>query len=78
MGKTNSGNSTEPHLHFQIMDRPSTLAANGLPYAFDHCEVYPSKTTKKNEHFSIKLLPQKNKKIINQLILENGVIKLEG
>jgi hypothetical protein len=31
----NSGNSTEPHLHFHVMDRPSPLAANGLPYVFD-------------------------------------------
>ncbi len=27
-----SGNSSEPHLHFQLMDHPSALAANGLPY----------------------------------------------
>jgi hypothetical protein len=28
----NSGNSVAPHLHFQVMDRLSSLAANGLPY----------------------------------------------
>lgn len=27
-----SGNSSEPHLHFHVMDGPSALAANGLPY----------------------------------------------
>lgn len=27
-----SGNSSEPHLHFQLMDRPSSLLANGIPY----------------------------------------------
>jgi murein DD-endopeptidase MepM/ murein hydrolase activator NlpD len=31
----NSGSSTGPHLHFQVMDRPSALAAEGLPYVFD-------------------------------------------
>jgi hypothetical protein len=31
----NSGNSTGPHLHFHVMDRPSPLASNGLPYVFD-------------------------------------------
>jgi murein DD-endopeptidase MepM/ murein hydrolase activator NlpD len=31
----NSGNSTEPHLHFQVMDRPSPLGAEGLPYLID-------------------------------------------
>jgi len=28
----NSGNSVAPHLHFQVTDRASSLAANGLPY----------------------------------------------
>lgn len=27
------------HLHFQVMDRPSELAADGLPYVFDQYEV---------------------------------------
>jgi murein DD-endopeptidase MepM/ murein hydrolase activator NlpD len=27
-----SGNSTEPHLHFQISDSPSILTGEGLPY----------------------------------------------
>lgn len=31
----NSGSSTGPHLHFQMMDRPSALASDGWPYAFD-------------------------------------------
>jgi hypothetical protein len=31
----NSGNTTGPHLHFQVMDHPSVLKANGLPFVFD-------------------------------------------
>lgn len=31
----NSGNTTGPHLHFQLMDRPSLLDANGLPFTID-------------------------------------------
>jgi hypothetical protein len=30
----NSGNSSAPHLHFHVTDRPGPLAAEGLPYRF--------------------------------------------
>jgi murein DD-endopeptidase MepM/ murein hydrolase activator NlpD len=30
----NSGNSDAPHLHFQVMDRPSALDADGIPFVF--------------------------------------------
>jgi murein DD-endopeptidase MepM/ murein hydrolase activator NlpD len=30
----NTGNSSEPHLHFHLSDRPHALDAEGLPYAF--------------------------------------------
>lgn len=35
----NSGNSSEPHLHFHLMDRPSTLFAAGLPFRFDNYQA---------------------------------------
>ena len=31
----NSGNSTEPHLHFHVSDASSSLGSDGVPYAFD-------------------------------------------
>jgi len=35
----NSGNSTEPHLHFHLSDGPSPLGSRGLPYAIDTFQV---------------------------------------
>jgi hypothetical protein len=34
----NSGSSSAPHLHFQVMDEPSPLAGRGLPFVFDHVQ----------------------------------------
>ncbi len=40
IGRTgNSGSSTGTHLHFQLMDRPSALMADGRPYVFDQFTV---------------------------------------
>ena len=35
----NTGNSVAPHLHFHVMDGPSPLAAQGLPYLVDSFTV---------------------------------------
>ncbi len=34
-----SGNSDAPHLHFQIMDRPSSLDGSSLPFVFDRMQL---------------------------------------
>lgn len=40
LGKVgNSGNTSAPHLHIQVMDGPSTLGSDGLPFTFDHVSV---------------------------------------
>lgn len=38
----NTGNSTEPHLHFHVSDGNSPLGSEGLPYTYDAFEVVGS------------------------------------
>ncbi|HVY55701.1 MAG TPA: M23 family metallopeptidase [Thermodesulfobacteriota bacterium] len=35
----NTGNSSAPHLHFHVMDGPSSFGSNGLPYVIDSFEL---------------------------------------
>jgi hypothetical protein len=35
----NTGNSSAPHLHFQVMDRPSSLDDTSLPFEFDQMHL---------------------------------------
>jgi len=35
-----SGNSTTPHLHFQLMDNCNILEAKGIPCVFEKYELY--------------------------------------
>jgi hypothetical protein len=35
----NSGNSTEPHLHFHVADGPGALTSEGIPFVHDSFEV---------------------------------------
>ncbi len=52
----NSGNTTGPHLHFQISDRPSSLDTTSLPFVFE-AMVLQSRTSANLEEiddFSIK------------------------
>lgn len=39
-----SGNSTAPHLHFQLMDNPDLFKANGIPCAFRAYELFENGT----------------------------------
>jgi hypothetical protein len=38
----NSGNSTQPHVHLQVMDSPDLLTARGLPLAFRSYRAWDS------------------------------------
>lgn len=74
----NSGNSDAPHLHFHVMDRPSILSAQGVPYAFDQFAIEPytvpdPDADEPNIIFSKKPVVHKN-----ELMRENTVVNFEG
>jgi hypothetical protein len=48
----NSGNSTEPHLHFHLSDGTSPLGSEGLPYVFSGFDVRPDADKPARHHRS--------------------------
>ena len=76
----NSGNSIAPHLHFQVMDSPSSLASNGLPYEIDNFQV--TGKTPGTEAFDeaeakgapLTIVPQAGQPVHNALPLDQLVI----
>ena len=71
----NSGNSSEPHLHLDIVDNPSFIGANSLPYAFDRFYLRPSKLLQTDPVFKVEITPDRLQSMTNQLMLENAVVK---
>jgi murein DD-endopeptidase len=66
----NSGNSTEPHLHFQVCNGNSELGSEGLPFAFPSFELLGNGWTFKSA--GSHALPAKHE---NEIPLENDVVR---
>jgi hypothetical protein len=68
----NTGNSTEPHLHFQLCDANSPLGSEGLPYALESFEIEGSGTAWKGAKSGT---PQKRER---EIPAENEVVRFSS
>jgi hypothetical protein len=71
----NSGNSTAPHLHFHVTDRPAFVEADGVPYAFDRLRVWKTRIVPiGDDDFEIEVLSDRPRVAVNELVLENDLL----
>lgn len=70
----NSGNSTEPHLHFQIADSPSFLNANGLPYLYARVGVKPSQIVNASTDLPVVRVTGPAHEYFSTMLLDNQVV----
>jgi murein DD-endopeptidase len=68
----NTGNSTEPHLHFHVSNASSPLASEGLPYSLRSFEVEGKATGLTWDPSSAKGAPEKH---TMEIPLENDVVR---
>lgn len=70
----NTGNSSEPHLHFHICNGPSPLGSNGMPYVFDKFSVLEGKATSDKAGYDVEISDKPAEQKNNQLVLEDTII----
>ena len=70
----NSGNSTEAHLHFHVISRPSPLGGNGLPYAFDHFALVHGHVNESAKEINYVFDGGAARTVSDSLVLENAVM----
>jgi Peptidase family M23 len=70
----NSGNSSEPHLHFHVISQPFPLTGNGLPYAFDHFSIVPGHANESAKDIEFVFGAGKPVPVGNSLVLDNAVV----
>jgi murein DD-endopeptidase len=69
----NSGNSTEPHLHFHLIDRSSPLGGEGLPFAYPSYSLL-GKGSLDGDAAKINLLPAKQV-VHGEIPAENEIVQ---
>lgn len=66
----NSGNSSEPHLHFQVCDAPSFVMSSGLPFAIDRFTEHKYRIDQK-DGAPIKLVVEDSRTVTDATPMEN-------
>ena len=78
----NTGNSTAPHLHFHLMDGPSPLNSNGIPYVFPKFTatgIVPAGEEDALEDGTAATIEQRwTGEHVNRLPLDNQLVTFEG
>jgi hypothetical protein len=75
----NSGNSSEPHLHFHVVDKPTPVTANGVPFGFEEFKIYKSEVVPdKNESYKLNIAATPPEHVTAQSVLENTVMQLSS
>lgn len=73
----NSGNSTEPHLHFHLIDRNSPLGGEGLPYVYPAFSVHGRVGALRADGMDWKPLATPEQHRL-ELPLENDVVRFDN
>jgi murein DD-endopeptidase len=74
----NSGNSTAPHLHFHVTDRPSFLEANGIPYHFERVRIQKARVLPGEDDFQAEIVDPAVREATRELVLEDDLIGFDG
>jgi hypothetical protein len=77
----NTGNSTAPHLHFHLMDGPSPLDANGIPYVLTRFSssgvAPPGDEDTLEEGKPVTINPKWTGEHVEQLPLDNQIVEFK-
>ena len=72
----NTGNSTEPHLHFQLMNQNSPLASDGIPYTFPSYKLAATMSGDTEKAPKVNRLPAPEARH-GEIPMENEVVDFE-
>jgi hypothetical protein len=70
----NSGNSSEPHLHFHLVEGPSGLGAQGIPYGFSQFTQRPERLVEVKDGWQIRKESGAAHAMHDSLMLDGAIV----